>query len=149
MPRASTILLALLAPVFPVIAQEAEPPAQLLFMSAEDVQLDDYLWQSRLLVIFADADADPRFAEQLELLAEDPIALADRDVVVITDTSKTAPSSVRTDLRPRGFMLALVAKDGSIVFRKPLPWDVREITRAIDKLPLRKQELSKARSLSN
>ena len=27
------------------------------------------------------------------------------------------------------------------VVRKPLPWDVREITAAIDKLPLRRQEV--------
>ncbi|HBU14399.1 MAG TPA: methylmalonyl-CoA epimerase, partial [Gemmobacter sp.] len=25
--------------------------------------------------------------------------------------------------------------------RKPLPWDLREITRAIDKFPLRRQEM--------
>jgi hypothetical protein len=44
-------------------------------------------------------------------------------------------------LRPRGFMLALVSKDGSVFQRKPAPWDVREISRAIDKLPQRQQEI--------
>ena len=31
--------------------------------------------------------------------------------------------------------------DGTILLRKPAPWDVREISRSIDKLPLRKQEV--------
>jgi hypothetical protein len=38
-------------------------------------------------------------------------------------------------------MMVLVGKDGQIKLRKPLPWDVREISRVIDKTPLRQQEL--------
>ena len=38
-------------------------------------------------------------------------------------------------------MLALIDKDGGVKLRKPFPWDVREITRSIDKMPLRQQEL--------
>ena len=34
-----------------------------------------------------------------------------------------------------------VKNDGTIVARKPAPWDVREITRAIDKFPLARQEI--------
>jgi hypothetical protein len=32
-------------------------------------------------------------------------------------------------------------KDLKPVIRKPLPWDVREIVAAIDKFPLRRQEM--------
>jgi hypothetical protein len=32
-------------------------------------------------------------------------------------------------------------KDGEVELRKPAPWDVREITRTIDKMPSRQQEL--------
>jgi hypothetical protein len=35
----------------------------------------------------------------------------------------------------------LIDKDGEAKLRKPLPWDVREITHAIDKFPLRRQEM--------
>ena len=35
-------------------------------------------------------------------------------------------------------------KDGQVKQRRPLPWDVREISRAIDKLPLRRQEIGRA-----
>ncbi len=38
-------------------------------------------------------------------------------------------------------MLVLVGKDGSVYLRKPFPWDVRELSRSIDKMPLRQQEM--------
>ena len=142
MHRITTALVALLAPVFPSYAQETVEPFPFVISAEDSGGLEELRWVSRPLVIFADAAADPRFAEQLKLLAVDPSLLAERDVVVITDTDPKAKSALRTELRPRGFMIVLLAKDGTVVFRKPLPWDLREITHAIDKLPLRKQELT-------
>ena len=129
-------------------AQDA-PSMGLVFYEGDTVELAEFLWVARPLLVFADAAADPRFAEQLALLADQADALAERDVVIITDTEPGTLSDPRAELRPRGFMLALVAKDGSVVFRKPFPWDVREISRAIDKLPLRKQELAQERALTD
>ena len=77
----------------------------------------------------------------MELLRDRPEALAERDVVVIVDTDPDGRSAVRTTLRPRGFMLAILGKDGQVALRKPSPWDVREITRTIDRMPLRRQEV--------
>ena len=112
---------------------------------AIDVNLKDFLWVSRLVVVLADSPNDPRFIKQMEFLAGRPAELEARDVVVITDTDPDARSSVRQDLRPRGFMLVLIGKDGKPYLRKPAPWDVREITRSIDKMPLRRQEIRDAR----
>ena len=112
---------------------------------AIDVNLKDFLWVSRLVVVLADSPNDPRFIKQMEFLAARPAELEARDVVVITDTDPDARSSVRQDLRPRGFMLVLIGKDGKPYLRKPAPWDVREITRSIDKMPLRRQEIRDAR----
>lgn len=64
-----------------------------------------------------------------------------RDVVVIVDTDPDAKSELRTKLRPRGFMMVIVGKDGGVKLRKPSPWTVREITRQIDKMPLRQEEI--------
>jgi hypothetical protein len=44
-------------------------------------------------------------------------------------------------------MLVLIGKDGQIELRKPAPWDVREITRSIDKMPLREQEVEDRRAI--
>jgi hypothetical protein len=110
-------------------------------IEAEGVTLEEFRWIARPVVVFADTPADPRFRQQMELLAARPEDLAERDVVVIVDTDPAAKTAIRTHLRPRGFMLAILAKDGTVMLRKPFPWDIREITRSIDKLPLRKQEV--------
>lgn len=108
---------------------------------AAGVTLAEFLWIKRPILVFADSPNDPAFVRQMELLGENSAALADRDVVVITDTNPAAKSFVRSRFRPRGFSLVLMDKDGETKLRKPLPWDVREITRAIDKMPLARQEL--------
>lgn len=123
----------------PVVAPVLEP------IDATGLSLDAFLWVARPIVVFADTPADPRFQQQLELLLARPEALADRDVVILIDTDPSARSDVRTQLRPRGFSMVLLAKDGTVVLRKPSPWDVREITRAIDKLPLRQDEIRAGR----
>ena len=42
--------------------------------------------------------------------------------------------------------MVLIGKDGSVKLRKPLPWDVREISRTIDKMPVRQREIRERRS---
>ncbi|WP_420819259.1 DUF4174 domain-containing protein [Pacificoceanicola onchidii] len=126
-------------------AEDALPDPPVL--SAEETALDDWIWQKRPVLVFADNPADPRFIEQMELIEERMDALVLRDVVVITDTDPAARTDIRRKLRPRGFMLVVLAKDGTIVIRKPAPWDVREISRSIDKLPLRQQEIRDRRDV--
>jgi hypothetical protein len=103
----------------------------------------EYKWIARPLVVFADSEFDPSFIQQMEMLAEDPVVLEDRDVIVLTDTDPAAKDPLRQTLRPNGFMLVLVDKEGNIVFRKPRPWTPREISHAIDKLPIRREELGR------
>ena len=116
-------------------------PADFAPVDAADVALDDFLWLNRPLVVFANTPADPAFRQQMDLLAARWQELADRDVVVIVDTDPSAMSDARRVLRPRAFMLVLMDKDGSVAQRKPAPWDVREISRAIDKMPSRREEM--------
>ena len=115
-------------------------------LDAAGLSLDDFKWIKRPLIVFADTSADPRFQEQMELLLDRPEELLERDVVVIVDTTPRPQSDIRKKLRPRGFMLTLVGMDGRVNLRKPFPWDVREITRAIDKWPLRKQEIREGKA---
>ncbi len=116
--------------------------------SAQDTNpLAEYAWIKRPLVIFADSPNDPRFQRQMKLLEDDPKSLEERDVVILTDTDPAARSPLRLKLRPRGFMLVLIAKDGKIAFRKPLPRTVREISRAIDKMPMRLDEMKEKRGI--
>lgn len=125
------------APVEPA-AQETPAVGPI---AAADVVLDQLMFLRRPVVVFADSPADPTFIRQMQLIERDLPALDQRDVVVIVDTDPAAKSAIRQKLRPRGFSLVLMEKDLKPVIRKPLPWDVREIVAAIDKFPLRRQEM--------
>jgi hypothetical protein len=138
-------ILVAIALVFATPLAAAEDPG-FAPLDAASVKLSDFLWQKRPVVVFADTPADPAFAEQMQLLESRWPELSERDVVVITDTDPAAETEVRQKLRPRGFALVLVGKDGTVALRKPFPWDVRELTRAIDKMPMRREEMRAKRS---
>jgi len=126
----------------PALAENAEEPAlDEMFFSMDEVDLNEFKWKKRPVVVFADSDLDPSFVEQIELLRAREDELRARDVVVITDTAPEPLSDLRRKLRPRGFMLVLMNKEGTVNVRKPFPWDVREISRSIDKMPIRKREI--------
>lgn len=113
---------------------------------AAEVALADFLWLKRPIVVFADSPNDPAFQTQLRYLAEDPAELLRRDVVILTDADPEAPSEARRTLRPRGFSMVLLEKNGQVMLRRPLPSSVREIARAIDRFPLRQQEIREQRA---
>lgn len=126
-------LLALLLPLAAVFAFAAESTDPLA----------EYKWVARPLVIFADSPFDPRFILQMEMLDEDPKLLPARDVIILTDTDPSVDSALRDRLRPYDFTLVLLDKEGNIVLRKATPWTPRELSRAIDKLPIRKDEIDR------
>lgn len=119
----------------------SETAADPVFPTEVVEDLNDFVWLKRPVVVFADSPNDPNFARQMELLRARRDDLAERDVVVLTDTDPSAKGPLRQKLRPRGFALVLLGKDGGVKLRKPKPWAVRELTRVIDKIPLRQQEI--------
>lgn len=124
----------LFSPDFPLVIQDAAV-----------TDLNEFKWKKRPVVVFADSADDPAFIEQMELLVARAADLTERDVVVVVDTDPDARSAIRLKMRPRGFMLTLVGKDGELKIRKPFPWSVREITASIDKMPIRKREIREAK----
>jgi len=125
--------------------QAAEPESPKLVQPGEEADLASFLWHKRPIVVFADSAEDPRFKEQMNRLTSEAEALLERDVVVLTDTTPNPASALRKQLRPRGFMLVLVGKDGGVKLRKPHPWTVRELSRSIDKFQDRLQEVEDRR----
>ena len=122
-------------------ATQAWEADRTVILDGADVDIEDFQWIARPVVVFASSPADPRFAEQMQLLASRSDDLVERDVVVIVDTDDDTLSDLRRKLRPRDFMMVLIGKDGGVKLRKPFPYDVRELTRSIDKMPLRQQEI--------
>ncbi|WP_428926039.1 DUF4174 domain-containing protein [Marinibacterium sp. SX1] len=155
MTRLIAIALAatLAAPVAAPPARAADDPeilAQALvpgtITEAGTLALESFLWQARPVVVFADTPADPRFQQQLDMITAEIDRLAERDVVILTDVDPAAAGPIRAKLRPRGFQVVLIGKDGVVDLRKPFPYSVREITRIIDKTPLRQQEVRDRRA---
>ena len=121
---------------------QADPTA---VIDGVDVSLADFKWVARPVVVFADSPLDPAFQTQLENLQSELEEVTERDIVMIVDTDPANRSDLRTELRPRGFTLVLLGKDGTVKHRKPFPWDMRELGRAIDKMPMRQREIDEGR----
>ncbi|MFC2968776.1 DUF4174 domain-containing protein [Acidimangrovimonas pyrenivorans] len=140
-------VLTLVLAAFLPLAAAAETPAAPAFapLKGTEVTLAQFKWEKRPLVVFADSPNDPAFKTQMRYLAAHPEMLAERDIVVIADSDPAARSPVREALHPRGFSLVALDKQGTVAFRKPRPWEVREIAAAIDKLPLRREEMLQQR----
>jgi Domain of unknown function (DUF4174) len=115
-------------------------------VAADQADLDALRHAKRPIVVFADSPDDPAFTEQMRLIEARWPELAVRDVVVITDTDPAAASAIREKLRPRGFMLVLIDKDGTVALRKPFPWDARELMRMVDRMPDRREEIRNTRA---
>ncbi|WP_170478749.1 DUF4174 domain-containing protein [Ruegeria arenilitoris] len=145
MTRTLAFVFATLFPLAAWAADGAAPADDDFIRPAGDSDLSEFLWTHRPIVVFADTPADPRFQEQIDMLLDGEEAMRDRDVIVFTDTDPSARSAVRSKLRPRGFQMVFVDKDGVVKLRKPSPWSVREIGRSIDKTPLRQREIRERR----
>jgi hypothetical protein len=111
----------------------------------KNTNIKGFEWAQRPIVIFANSDKDPNFISQMEFLSQDIKALKERDIVVLVDTNPSIPSALRKKLRPHGFAFILIGKDGQVKLRKPSPWNIREIARVIDKMPIRQQEITRKR----
>jgi hypothetical protein len=143
-------LAAVAATPMPVAAQVAEPVAEAEVpeygpFATQDRALPDLLWVARPIVVFADTPNDPNFDRQVQMLLERPAALAERDIVILTDTDPGTLSDARKQLRPRGFSLVIMDRDGEVKLRKPSPWSLREVLAAIDKFPSRRQDMLEQR----
>ena len=138
MTRVYILVLSLFLPIA-AVAEEVRGGG--IVIDARGVTLAEFQWIKRPVLVFADSPNDPSFRRQIELIEADSAQLAEYDVVVIADADPAAHSLLRERFRPRGFGLILLDKDGQVKIRKPLPWHVREITNAIDKFPLTREEM--------
>lgn len=131
------------APITPEASRPADPT---LLPDPPDVpELADFLWTARPLVVFADSDRDPRYVQQMRMIEDGMDPLAERRVVVLTDTDPAAAGPLRRDLRPRGFGVVLIDIDGKVALRRPAPTPVRDIVGLIDRMPSRREETGSRR----
>ncbi|WP_439559790.1 DUF4174 domain-containing protein [Roseinatronobacter sp.] len=120
---------------------DVAPPDTLLFLDAREIEARDFIWVNRIIVVMADTPNDPQFERQLDALRERSDEFFARDAVVIFDAHPEDRSPLRQVLRPRGFMTAIIDKDGEVKARRPAVRTGRELMAVIDRFPSRRQEI--------
>ncbi len=117
------------------------PDEVLLFLDARETDVREFIWTRRLIVVMAETPDDPQFTRQLEALRERDMEFVARDGVVIFDAHPQDRSPLRQVMRPRGFMTAIIDKDGEVKARRPAVRSGRELMAVIDRFPTRRQEV--------
>ncbi|MBB4207706.1 DUF4174 domain-containing protein [Roseinatronobacter bogoriensis] len=122
-----------------------DPDSTLLFLDAREVNVRDFIWERRIIVVMAETPDDPQFNRQLEALRERSDDFVERDAIVIFDAHPADRSALRQVLRPRAFMTAIIDKDGEVKARRPAVRSGRELMAVIDRFPTRRQEMLERR----
>lgn len=122
-------------------ALAAEEVDGLLFFDARDVDVREFIWDRRIIVVMAETPDDPLFNRQLDALRERAGEFVARDAVIIFDAHPSDRSPLRQVLRPRGFTTAIIDKDGEVKARRPAVRSGRELMAVIDRFPTRRQEI--------
>ena len=118
------------------------PPAPVRISGLEALQPDDaasdmaaHVGVATLIVLFADDPDDADFLAQVDILRSRAADLADRDVVLLTDTAPAGNGPLRQALRPRGFSLILIDSNGTLAQRRGSVTDAARLLRQIDEMP--------------
>ena len=120
---------------------EAAVAPGLQIMDAREIDVRDFVWNHRIIVVMADTPDNPLFARQIGALRESEDEFLQRDVVVVFDAHPADRSPLRQVLRPRGFVTAIIDKDGEVKARRPSFRTARELLAVIDRFPTRRQEV--------
>ena len=124
-----------------VVENSEDAQETLLFLDAREIEARDFIWVNRIIVVMADTPNDPNFERQLDALRDRADEFFARDAVVIFDAHPEDRSPLRQVLRPRGFMTAIIDKDGEVKARRPAVRTGREMMAVIDRFPSRRQEM--------
>ncbi|MCA0849296.1 DUF4174 domain-containing protein [Salipiger thiooxidans] len=109
-------------------------------LSPEARDLAGMRWEKRPVLIFASSGEDPDYRRQMTLLQQAAQALAERDIVVLSDLDPRTPSPLRQGFQPAGFKLVLVGKDGGVKLERDSVLSPDELFAVIDRMPMRMRE---------
>ncbi len=110
-------------------------------LTPETASLNQYQWQYRPVVIFAPSETDLNYVHQMAMLEKSKAELAERDIIVLSDTSHASKGHLRAQLKPAGFEVVLIGKDGGMKIRETKPISSEDLLSTIDRMPMRKANL--------
>ncbi|WP_238372370.1 DUF4174 domain-containing protein [Heliomarina baculiformis] len=111
-------------------------------LPSEARDLKDMQWKHRPVLLFAPSEDSADYTKQMALFRQAEAALAERDMVVLSDVEPQTPSPIRQAFSPGGFKLVLVGKDGGVKLEKDMVLSPEELFAVIDRMPMRQREMS-------
>lgn len=123
--------------------------------SAMDLNIEDFQWKKRLLLIFSPHRTDPLFNSLANEISSRPGDVEDRDLVIFeileSEDSKTSSGKFerrksasireRFEIPNNTFTVILLGKDGGIKLKRDDHVRLEEIFRLIDSMPMRQDEI--------
>lgn len=124
------------------------------------MDLKNFQWQNRLILLFAPTSHHPTYLMQLENFQECEAEMDERDIRVLSffaddyDNNRLleAETAAIHAIRRRfsapddDFLAVLVGKDGTEKQRSTQPLRIDAINRLIDSMPMRRQEIQRSRA---
>ena len=111
--------------------------------TAHALDLSQYRWKHRILVLFAPAASHESYRVFHERLTQRSGDVLDRDLIVFRVFEDDEAKDLRGRFKPKlgEFTLILIGKDGVIKLRKENDTDLQDIFDLIDSMPMRKAEM--------
>lgn len=102
------------------------------------------LWSKRVIVIYTSTTDDQDYVKQIDLLAKQQKDLQARDIVIMLQIKGKKPHTPAHKENKNDFRVVLIGKDGTTKEVFTTPVTVNKINNIIDKMPMRKHEISKS-----
>jgi glutathione peroxidase-family protein len=129
------------------------------YCSGEEISLSQYRWENRIIVLFSSDSGSESYQAQMskfssledEFLDRDLILISifDDDCSVLNDKfiSDSSADSIRANLTSSGnnYSVYLIGKDGGVKLRQEAVIEPEELFRVIDRMPMRRREMSDGR----
>jgi len=111
--------------------------------SAAALDLHQYQWKNRLLLIFAPTETDATYQQQRQLLDASAAEVKERDLIVLPVVEAAANQDLRTqfNIANGAFAVILIGKDGGEKARFERVISAAQLFAIIDAMPMRQSEM--------
>ncbi len=127
-------------------------------MTAQEINLNDYVWKNRLLVFLSNDASSPKIQKQLDILLADAEELMERKLILlqvephryklIRPNQEKSPNWIHSDslfkqldTNTVSFEIQLIGLDGGMKMRSNEIVVLNQLTDLIDRMPMRQIEL--------
>ena len=112
-------------------------------LSVASLDLHQYQWKNRILLIFAPTEADTAYQQQRQLLEASAAEVKERDLIVLPVVEAAANQDLRTqfNIANGAFAVILIGKDGGEKARFERVISAAQLFAIIDAMPMRQSEM--------